>query len=682
MLRSRRLLGGAARRLQQRRGLHRTVSRQDGELYNPKTVERTEDEVDVCIVGAGPAGLSAAIRIKQMERQKGKEVRVVVLEKGGEVGSHILSGCVLEPRALYELLGDPSTYESTYGSKAPLGQAATSSKMLYLTNKYALPIPHPPQMGNKGNYIISLSAFTRWLASVAEEHYGVEIYPGFSGAGLLFSQEPDAEDPWTKWSGKWGKDVTRINPTPATPSGHVNSVQGVSTNDVGISRTGHLKSNFEPGMAFKSKVTLLAEGAHGSLSKLVLQKYGLRNESEPQTYGFGLKEIWRIAPDDGSTNGGKYKPGEVVHTLGYPLDAQTYGGGWVYHMEGGLVSLGLVLGADWKNPYREPYRDFQKMKHHPYLRNLLSASDSFTPSRIAYGARVLTEGGLQSIPLLHFPGGAMIGCSAGFVNIAKIKGVHNAMKTGMLGGEGAFEALFPADGSEVDASKPADLSSYSEAFKHSWVYEDLNEVRNLRPSFATNMGIWGGVAYSGFDSLLLRGKGPWTFRHTTESERTKFTTSSPSFDSQHTEPASKHKPIDYPPYEPPLSTDLMTSIMLTGTGHVEDQVPHLRVANSADYAEEWYGEGAPPSLEGIAKRRREHVKQNVGEFAGLLGHACPAGVYEYVEDDGSKEGCNGKKLVINAQNCIHCKLCDLKVPSQDITWTVPEGGGGPKYTVT
>ncbi|KAE9406584.1 FAD/NAD(P)-binding domain-containing protein [Gymnopus androsaceus JB14] len=565
------------------------------ELYDPKAVERVEDEVDVCIVGAGPAGLSAAIRIKQLEREKGKEVRVVVLEKGGEVGSHILSGCVLEPRALEELLGSPSTYAEKYGSAAPLGQPATSSKMLFLTDKRAIPIPHPPQMSNKGNHIISLSAFTRWLASVAEDHYGVEIYPGFAGAGLLFSETPDAD---------------------------INSVLGVITNDVGISKSGHKSSNFEPGMVFRSKVTLLAEGAHGSLSKIALSKYGLRNESEPQTYGFGLKEVWRIASEDGT---------EVVHTLGFPLDSQTYGGGWVYHMDKGLVSIGLVLGADWENPHRNPYRDFQKMKHHPYLRKLLTPSandpNTFTPSRIAYGARVLVEGGLQSIPLLHFPGGAIIGDSAGFVNIAKIKGVHNSMKTGMLGGEGAFEAI---EQQEVKVqSSSADLSSYTQAFTKSWVYSDLHEVRNLRPSFSSSLGIYGGVLYSGIDSLLLKGRTPWTFRHTKSPE----------------DRLSIHKPIDYPPFEPPLSTDLMTSIMLTGTGHEEDQPEHLRVATLREYVKEWYGneDVLGPSLQGESgsegplkskqERRRQHVQKNVEEFAGLLGRACPAGVYEYVDDE-------------------------------------------------
>ncbi|KAF5352268.1 hypothetical protein D9758_011935 [Tetrapyrgos nigripes] len=549
-------------------------------------------------------------------------------------------------------------YAEQYGSAAPLGQPATSSKMLYLTEQQAIPIPHPPQMNNDGNHIISLSAFTRWLASVAEEHYGVEIYPGFAGAGLLFSEQEDAEDPWTGWEGKWGKEVTKIgsNAGPSTNPKKVKSVRGVITNDVGISRSGCMKSNFEPGMIFRSKVTLLAEGAHGSLSKIALKKYDLRKESEGPTYGFGLKEM-------ALREMGRYKPGEVVHTLGFPLDNQTYGGGWVYHMDKGLVSIGLVIGADWKNPYRIPYQN----EAHPYLRKLLTPSsspDTFTPSRIAYGARVLVEGGLQSVPLLHFPGGAIIGDSAGFVNIAKIKGVHSSMKTGMLGGEGAFKAL---ERESEEESKPADLSSYTQAFTHSWVYSDLHEVRNMRPSFNTSLGIWGGALYSGFDSLFLKGKTPWTLRHTKSDEERKRTLyATPSMDAKHTEHQGQHKPIEYPPFEPPLSTDLMTSVSLTGTNHEEDQPVHLRVATLGEYVREWYGDeanvlggatdgGASAAAEGQevmdpTERRKTHVKRNVEEFAGLLGRACPAGVYEYVDDEASSaEGWNGKKLVINSQ---------------------------------
>ena len=407
------------------------------------------------------------------------------------LGSHIVSGAVLEPRALNELIPDwPSM------SDHPLTQPATSSRMLCLTQKYSIPIPHPPQMSNHGNYVVSLSQFTRWLAKVAENEYGVEIYPGFAGAQLLLSDDPDSRDCW---------------------GDPVRSVQGVITNEVGLTKNYELKSSFEPGMVFRAKVTLLAEGAHGSLSKQAISLFNLRKEAQPQTYGIGLKEVWRVGPEN-------HRPGEVVHTLGWPLDNQTYGGGFVYHMDGGLVSLGLVIGLDYKNPYLSPYREFQvcwifklekavahvlqQMKHHPYFRALLSGPKS---ERLAYAARVINEGGLQSVPKLHFPGGALIGCSAGFVNIAKIKGTHNAMKSGMLAAEAAWEVVHPT--SSQNTSPAADMSAYDHTLHHSWVHSDLYEVRNLRPSFSTRLGTWGGVIYSGIDSLLFRGRVPWTFKH-------------------------------------------------------------------------------------------------------------------------------------------------------------------------
>ncbi|KAF4612672.1 hypothetical protein D9613_011884 [Agrocybe pediades] len=651
------------------------------EAFNPVTVERAEDEVDVCIVGGGPAGLSAAIRLKQLEREKGNEIRVVVLEKGSEVGSHIVSGAVIEPRALNELLPDWSSM-----SDHPLTQPATSSRMLFMTEKRSIPIPHPPQMSNKGNYIVSLSQFTRWLANVAENEYGVEIYPGFAGAQLLLSEEADSLDPW---------------------GNKARSVQGVITNEVGLTKNYRMKSSFEPGMAFRSKVTLLAEGAHGSLSKQAISMYNLRKEAEPQTYGIGLKEVWRVDPE-------KYRPGEVIHTIGWPMDMQTYGGGWVYHMDGGLVSLGLVIGLDYKNPWLSPYREFQRMKHHPYFRDLLSSPKA---ERLSYAARVLNEGGLQSVPKLNFPGGALIGCSAGFVNIAKIKGTHNAMKSGMLAAEAAWNNVHPATEAEANkeeesqASGAADMAPYDRALRESWVYSDLYEVRNLRPSFGTKLGLLGGVLYSGIDSLFLKGRTPWTFKHHLPAGKAKNPDSTSSLDSSFTEPASKHKPIEYPPFEAPLSTDLLTSVALTGTNHAEDQPVHLRVVPTRKYLDELKDKTGNPAIgAGVAavrttaeaeeesesevkeevkeelERRRRHVEVNQGEFAGLLGRACPAGVYEYVGEEGvsekESEGWGGHKLVINSQNCIHCKLCDVKVPTQDITWTVPEGGGGPKYTLT
>lgn len=362
--------------------------------------------------------------------------------------------------------------------------------MLFMTPKMSIPIPHPPQMSNKGNYIVSLSQFTRWLANVAENEYGVEIYPGFAGAQLLLSEDADSLDPWGK---------------------QVRSVQGVITNEVGLTKNYRMKSSFEPGMAFRSKVTLLAEGAHGSLSKQAISMYNLRKEAEPQTYGIGLKEVWRVDPE-------KYRPGEVVHTIGWPMDLQTYGGGWVYHMDGGLVSLGLVIGLDYKNPWLSPYREFQRMKHHPYFRALLSSPKA---ERLSYAARVLNEGGLQSVPKLNFPGGALIGCSAGFVNIAKIKGTHNAMKSGMLAAEAAWNNVHPE--SEAESHSAADMAPYDRALHESWVHSDLYEVRNLRPSFGTKLGLLGGVLYSGIDTLFLKGRVPWTFKHHLPAGRAKNT---------------------------------------------------------------------------------------------------------------------------------------------------------------
>lgn len=523
---------------------------------------------------------------------------------------------MIEPRALNELLPD---WQSR--SDHPLTQIAGSSHMRFLTKTRAISIPHPPQMSNKGNYIVSLSRVTAWLGAIAEE-LGVEIYPGFAGAGLVYGK---------------------------------NGVHGVRTNEVGLDREGRMKDSFEPGMEFRAKVTLLAEGAHGSLSKEAIRRFGLREGKDPQTYGIGVKEVWRVDPS-------KYRPGEVIHTMGWPLDWRTYGGGWVYHMADGLVSLGLVVGLDYSNPYLSPYREFQvfcfheivfrilqqlstqrsqRMKHHPFIRDLLSGESS----RIAYGARTLNEGGLQSVPKLHFPGGALIGCSAGFVNVAKIKGTHNAMKSGMLAAESAFDAIVASDSTASD--EPTDMSKYEEKLKQSWVWSDLHEVRNLRPSFNTPLGIWGGIAYSGIDSLILKGRTPWTFRNT-----------SATSDAAHTKRASECRPIEYPPFEPPLSTDLLTSLALTGTNHAEDQPIHLRVRR---YKKQNVAgaEGEKPSLEQDETHvegnevKREHVKANVGGYAGLLGRACPAQVYEYVEDESSQgeggEGWGGKRLVINSQ---------------------------------
>ncbi|CED83652.1 electron-transferring-flavoprotein dehydrogenase [Phaffia rhodozyma] len=569
--------------------------------FPPHDVERVEEEVDVCIVGAGPAGLCAAIRLKQLEQEHGgEEKRIVVLEKGAEAGSHILSGAVIETKALDELL--PNWKELG----APLNQPASNGAMRFLFPNSSYPIPHPPQMSNKGNYIVSLSQVTAWLAAQAEE-LGVEIYPGFAGARLLFSED--------------GK-----------------SVRGVGTNDVGLDKSGRMKESYEPGMNFISKVTLLGEGAHGSLSKIAMKKFNLRADCDPQTYGIGLKEVWKVRDE-------VYEPGKVIHTMGWPLDWKTYGGGWEYHTEGGMVSLGLVIGLDYTNPYLNPYKEFQRMKHHPYYKKLLEGGE-----RLAYGARVLNEGGVQSIPKLFFPGGALIGCSAGFVNVPKIKGTHNAMKSGMLAAEAAYEQLTSTSES-ADESIPVNLESYETALKNSWIYKELWEVRNVRPSFHNPLGNLGGMIFSGLDTFILKGRGGFTLHNNVE-------------DHVATNKASECKPIDYPAPDGKLSFDILTSVSLTATNHAENQPVHLQLPNE---------EGA----------KVRHTETNVRDYAGLLGRACPAAVYEYVDaEPGDADAAEGKKFIINSQNCIHCKTCSIKTPTQDITWTVPEGGGGPKYTMT
>uniref|UniRef100_A0A0K3CKC2 electron-transferring-flavoprotein dehydrogenase n=2 Tax=Rhodotorula toruloides TaxID=5286 RepID=A0A0K3CKC2_RHOTO len=547
-------------------------------------VERVQDEVDVCIVGGGPAGLSAAIQLMKMAQEKGEEIRVVVLEKGAEVGAHILSGAVIEPRALDELIPDWKE------KGAPLNQEALSDSMRWLTPTGSFAMPHPPQMSNKGNYIISLSKLTRWLGEQAEE-LGVEIYPGFAGAKILYTEDGTG-------------------------------VRGVQTNDIGLDKNFKPKDSFEPGMEFLAKVTILAEGCHGSLSKQIQGKFNLREGKDPQTYGLGVKEVWKVKPE-------KHEPGKVQHTLGWPLDNSTYGGTWLYHMEDEMVSLGIVVGLDYKNPYISPYKELQRLKHHPLFADLLEGGEC-----IAYGARALNEGGYQSIPKLTFPGGAMIGDSAGFLNVPKIKGTHTSMKSGMLAAEAAFNAITSSRASESDSSETAlDVSEYEKLFEESWVAKELKEVRNLRPSFHTSLGNFGGIIYSGIDSLLLKGRVPWTFHH-------------PEEDYAATLPARQFKEIDYPKPDGKLSFDILESVSRTNTYHAEDQPVHLHIEPSA---------------------RAAHVKTNVKQYAGLLGRVCPAAVYEYVDAEGTEEDAEGKRLVINSQNCIHCKVrglsrtCSIKV---------------------
>ncbi|KAL2171286.1 hypothetical protein VTG60DRAFT_3393 [Thermothelomyces hinnuleus] len=560
--------------------------------FDPASIERESDQVDVCIVGGGPAGLSAAIRLKQLANEAGNEdFRVLLLEKAGELGAHILSGAVIQPTAINELIPDwlDEQNENRFTGATPAGK----DSMRFLTKSMAIPVPTPPQMNNHGNYIISLNEFTKWLGERAEE-IGVEVYPGFAASEVLFG--PDG------------------------------SVKGVATNDLGIGRNGKPKDTFERGMEFHARVTLFGEGCHGSLSKQVIKKFDLRRDSQPQTYGLGIKEVWEVQPE-------KFKKGEITHSMGWPLPYDTYGGAWMYHFGDNLVSIGQVVALDYSNPWLSPYGEFQKLKQHPLYRNVLEGGKC-----ISYGARALIEGGFQSIPKVAFPGGALIGDSAGFVNVPKIKGTHNAMKSGMLAAEAAWNAL-----KESSDSGAVFLYEYEDALRKSSIWKELKEVRNMRPSFHNPLGVYGGMLYSGLEAFVLKGRVPWTLRHKVP-------------DHAATKRADECKKIEYPKPDGKLTFDILTSVSRTGTNHEEDQPVHLQV-------KDW----------------DKHTAETWPPFKGLENRFCPAGVYEYVEDASKPEGV---RFQINAQNCIHCKTCDIKAPNQDINWQVPQGGEGPKYYMT
>ena len=540
-------------------------------------IEREAMEFDVLVVGGGPAGLSAAIRLKQLN----PDLAVCLVEKGSEIGAHTLSGAVLEPRALDELFPD-------WRDDPPdLATPAADDRFMLLTETKAYRLPTPPQMNNHGNYIVSLGNVVRWLGAKAEA-LGVEIYPGFAASDLVI------ED---------------------------GQVKGVVAGVMGIQKDGTEGPNYQPGMELRATYTIFAEGCRGSLTKKLFDRYDLRAGVAPQTFGLGMKELWEIPKE-------KHTPGLIWHSTGWPVKSDTYGGSWLYMLGDNLVSIGFVIGLDYSNPWISPFDEFQRFKTHPEVRKFLEGG-----KRIAYGARALNEGGYQAIPKLVFPGGMLVGDTAGFLNVPKIKGTHTSMKSGMVAAEAVAAAM-------AGEERPAVLESYPQALRKSWVWSELEGVRNIRPGFA-KWGLWGGLINAAVDTYLFRGKAPWTMTHHPDNETLK-------------NKANAEK-ISYPKPDGVLTFDRLSSVFLSNTNHEEDQPAHLKLRDPA----KWKG-------------------VNWDQFGSPESRYCPAGVYEAVGAElGNGEG--EMRLVINAQNCVHCKTCDIKDPDQNIDWCTPEGGGGPNY---